>query len=181
MSSDLTLSRSALWKATLLSFCVALLGLVLFVLPAEFGIDPTGAGGAMGINKMSGYSVSALVLEEEAYTEDRVEFPLAPFESVEYKYELAAGQAIVYRWEATGKVVFDLHSEEAGTDPEDAVSFSVGEAIRENGTYVAPYAGVHGWFWENRGSEEVVVKLETSGYASASITYGPAGEHRRAL
>ena len=47
------------------------------------------------------------------------------------------------------------------------------------GTYVAPYDGVHGWFWENRGDEEVVVVLETQGYFGASITYSPAGEYRR--
>lgn len=179
--AEVELSPSALWRALLLSAAVAGIALVLFVLPAEYGIDPTGAGAAMGINKMSGYRVSALVVEERGFAQDRVEFPLAPFESVEYKYVLAAGQSVVYSWEATGEVVFDLHSEEEGTDPEDAVTFSVGAGSGENGTYVAPYSGVHGWFWENRGTADVLVTLETAGFAPESITYSAAGEYRRDL
>ena len=39
----------------------AALALVLFVLPAEFDIDPTGLGESMGIKGMSGYQVGALL------------------------------------------------------------------------------------------------------------------------
>lgn len=179
--SDQDLQPATLWTTTLLSLGVALVVLVTFVLPAEYGLDPTGIGGVLGIDGMSGYSVSALTEEEAGYQSDAVEFPLAPFESIEYKYLLNAGQAMVYSWSADDEVVFDLHSEEQGTDPDDAVSFSVGRAASANGTYVAPYGGVHGWFWENRGSGDVVVRLRTSGYYAESITYGPTGEFRRSF
>ena len=77
-------SGRAIWLTTLISMLTAAMALILFVLPAEFGIDPTGAGRAMGISKMSGYQVSALIEETSAYHHDSAEFPLAPFESVEY-------------------------------------------------------------------------------------------------
>ena len=170
--------RQLLW--TLLASLVAgLAAFVVFVLPAEFDVDPLGTGELMGIKGMAGYSVQALTVEAEPAHTDRVEFPLAPFESVEYKYELAAGQAVVYHWHAEGEVLYDLHGHETGTDEEDSVTFSTGRVPAQAGTYVAPYDGEHGWFWENRGDEEVVVVLETLGYFHASITYSPAGEYRR--
>ena len=163
------------------SVVVASLALVLFVLPAEFGIDPTGAGEKMGIAGMSGYSVSALSKEPASYTEDYIEFLLAPFESIEYKYTLDAGQSMVYSWTAQAEVVFDFHSEQAGTDPEDAVSFSVGRGSADHGTYVAPFAGIHGWFWENRGQEDVTVKLKTTGFYTEATTFSRVGENTKTL
>ena len=161
------------------SLVVAGLALVLFVLPAEYGVDPIGVGEVMGINGMSGYSVSALSTEEGVYAEDYIEFALAPFESIEYKYALDVGQAMVYSWSADTEVVFDFHSEEEGTEPEDSVSWSIGRGETEHGTYVAPFSGIHGWFWENRGADDVVVRLKTTGYFSESTTYSRSGEYKR--
>ena len=160
---------------------VATLALVLFVLPAEYGLDPTGLGDKLGITGMSGYSVSALSTEQAAFKQDYVEFPLAPFESVEYKYTLAAGQSMLFSWQAEDEVVFDFHGEQEGSDPEDAVSFAVGRSSAEHGTYVAPYSGIHGWFWENRGRREVTVRLTTQGFYSSSSTFSRSGEYTREL
>lgn len=163
------------------SILVASFALVVFVLPAEYGIDPTGVGQKMGITGMSGYSVSALSTEPASYSEDYIEFLLAPFESIEYKYTLDAGQSMVFSWTAQTEVVFDFHSEQAGTDPEDAVSFSVGRGRADHGTYVAPFAGIHGWFWENRGQDDVTVKLKTTGFYTAATTFSRVGENTKAL
>jgi hypothetical protein len=173
--------RNPIFFTLALSLLAGVLATVLFVLPAEYGIDPLGAGETLGIKGMSGVSVSALSRSTGNSSRDVVEFPLMPFESVEYKYELNAGQGMLFSWSAEDEVLFDLHSEEENTDPEDAVSFSVGRASRESGTYVAPYTGIHGWFWENRGDREVTVKLETFGFYTASITYSSAGAFRRVI
>lgn len=179
--SELALKPRKLIATVLASLGLATAALVLFVLPAEYGLDPTGVGDRLGIAGMSGYTVNALSNEDAPHRDDYVEFTLAPFESIEYKYDLSAGQAMVFSWSAEGEVVFDFHSEETGTDPEDAVTFSIGRSSAEHGTYVAPYDGIHGWFWENRGSQEVVVKLRTTGYFSASTTFSRAGAYTRAL
>lgn len=52
--TDAPPSRKALALGTLAAFGVAALVLVLFVLPAEYGIDPTGVGGAMGLTRLDG-------------------------------------------------------------------------------------------------------------------------------
>ena len=169
----------SVWATVGASVVLAVVAFVMFVLPAEFGRDPTGFGTSMGITGMAGYQVAALHQEERLVQRDRVQFPLAPFESVEYKYEMAAGQAMVFDWSAAAPVVFDMHSEELGRDPDAAVSFATGTAPRWSGSYVAPFDGVHGWFWENRGTREVTVEVVTSGFYSAAITYGPGGPFRR--
>ena len=179
--NQLAVQPKRLAVSALASVALAGLVLVLFVLPAEYGVDPTGLGDKLGITGMSGYTVSALSAEGEPFKEDYVEFPLAPFESIEYKYTLAAGQSMLFSWQAEEEVVFDFHSEQEGTDPEDAVSFALGRSRAQHGTYVAPYSGIHGWFWENRGRREVTVRLSTQGFYSDSTTYSRAGEYTRQL
>ena len=164
---------------SLLSMLVAAVAFVVFVLPAEYGRDPTGLGKLMGIDGISAYSVGVLSLEEQDIKNDEVVFTLEPFESIEYKYSLAVGQSMIFSWEADEAVVFDFHSEEEGTDPEEAVSFEVGKAREKRGTYVAPFNGIHGWFWENRGAEVVEVRLLTMGFYPESITYSPSGKYKR--
>jgi hypothetical protein len=163
----------------LASLITAGLALLLFVLPAEFAIDPTGLGDAIGITGMSGYTVSAIIEEDQAYVADQVEFVLGPFESIEYKYSLRAGRAMVYSWQAESELVYDFHSEEAGAVEGEAVSFSTGRSRSAHGTYVAPFDGIHGWFWENRGQQEVTVHLRTQGFYTGSTTFSGKGEYTR--
>jgi hypothetical protein len=164
------------------SLGAAALALVLFVLPAEYDIDPTGAGELMGIKGMAGYSVAALSKQSGIYHRDSVTFPLAPFESVEYKYALEQGQSMVFTWQGMSasndpqtELIFDMHSEEKGTDPKDSVTFDIGRAGSAHGSFVAPFDGIHGWYWENRTGEDIVVELVTTGFYSKATTYGPNG------
>ena len=176
------LSARTLVRTSLAALVSAALALLLFVLPAEFDTDPTGVGELLGIKGMAGYSVGALSLQQEPYAQDVREFELGPFESVEYKYALTAGQSLVFAWQAQtlrgelSEVVYDLHSEEAGTDPEDAVSFDIGRNSESQGSFVAPFTGIHGWYWENRGSELVTVRLSSSGFYNTAKVYSAAGE-----
>ena len=168
-----------LWLSVTLSFLVAFIIFLVFVLPAEFGRDPSGLGELMGINQISAYNVGGLSVEDEKPVSDEIVFTLEPFESIEYKYVLGDGQSLIFSWQADGEVVFDFHSEEEGTDSEDAVTFDVGRSASESGTYVAPFAGIHGWFWENRGGSVVEINLVTKGYFDQSITYSPSGKYKR--
>jgi hypothetical protein len=177
--SEISLQPKNLVVTTIICGLVALVVVVAFVLPAEYGEDPTGFGELIGIKGMSGYSVGALSAEEGHYNTDEVFFLLEPFESIEYKYTLAAGQSMVFSWDAQSEVVFDFHSEEEGSDPEDSVSFDIGKAADRYGTYVAPFAGIHGWFWENRGQDEVEVHLRTTGFYTAATTFSSSGEQER--
>jgi hypothetical protein len=162
----------------------AALVLLLFVLPAEFDIDPTGLGESMGIKGMSGYQVGALTPQSGGVYRDQSSFWLAPFESVEFKYTLSEGQSMVFDWRAksiaTADVIYEMHSE-VDADPEQSVTFALGRGESQRGTFVAPFDGVHGWYWENRGTEEVEVVLEATGFFTHGTTYGPSGAFTKVI
>ena len=161
--------------AAVLLAAAVLLG---FVLPAEYDVDPLGVGAAIGIKGMSGYAAQALTPAQGALRRDEKRFYLEPFQSVEYKYTLEAEGFIVYEWDAGEAVVYDFHAEQVGRPPEDSVSFAVGREARHAATYVAPFAGVHGWFWENRGEQPVEVVLQAQGTFSAGTIYDRTGARK---
>ena len=68
-STELPSSRSLL-RSTLIAAAVAVALLVTTVLPAEYGVDPTGIGGILGLTEMGRVKVA---LAREAATADSVE------------------------------------------------------------------------------------------------------------
>ncbi|HYD25937.1 MAG TPA: hypothetical protein VEB68_14200, partial [Croceibacterium sp.] len=58
---------------------VAAAGLVVFVLPAEYGIDPTGAGAALGLTQLAGEEENIYLKRGQART--NVLFPIEPAEA----------------------------------------------------------------------------------------------------
>lgn len=157
--------------ATVSALVVATVAFVAFILPAEFGIDPTGVGRALGLTGLGGSPPQDLHRTDTHLVQDFREFELAPFESVELKYDLAADDGFVYAWNATGEVVFDIHAEPEGAEPGVAESFAQGRDIADAGTYVARFAGIHGWFWENRGATTVTVRVRTTGFLTGATRY----------
>ena len=157
--------------ATVAAFLAASGAFVTFVLPAEFGVDPTGVGRALGLLGLAGAPPLDAHRTETAFAAETRVFELAPFESVEIKYDLVGGDGLVYAWRADGEVVFDLHAEPTGADPDTAESFAQGRGMRDSGTYVAPYEGIHGWFWENRTTETLTVTLRLAGFATGATEY----------
>jgi hypothetical protein len=170
----------------------------LFVLPAEYGIDPTGVGKATGVLKIAepGPSMelqrgmkrtgvltpSATPLPPEPGASDRFEITLAPFAAIELKYEIAQGQPMVFHWQASAPVHVDMHAHpfEGGTALTE--SYLIDDAIQQQSArYVAPFTGIHGWYWQNRTLEDVTVTLEASGKLIGSRTFDQFGEHPRAL
>src|SRR5689334_20596574 len=112
----------------------ALLGagliLVMFVLPAEYGIDPLGVGARVGLLELgavgqqvaklnetaaAGASQAALVVpQERAFKGETIDFAVAPHEGMEYKYRLDKGEALLFSWKATGPVAYEFHAEPDG-------------------------------------------------------------------
>lgn len=161
---------------------VALLILFTVVLPAEYGIDPLGTGEALGLLGLSEQEPGALSESAEGiHRADHMKFELAPFESVEYKYRLARGAGMVYAWSATDAVAVDFHAEPDDAPDGFAESFRRGRDTTGGGTYVAPFAGIHGWFWENRGMTPVSVELRASGFFTTAIEFRDGDRREKAL
>ena len=165
----------------LLAMVVAALLLVLAVLPAEYGYDPTGAGELLGLTGLAEQEPSAVAVQKSPLAADAVTFELLPFESLEYKYRLARGAVMVFSWEASGELVFDLHAEPDGADPGYAQSFAQGRSAGRSGSYVAAFPGIHGWFWENRGPRSVDVSLVSYGFFTGATVFRDGRELPRQI
>lgn len=164
------LDKSVL-KPVLGALAAALVVLVLFVLPAEHGIDPTGIGGALGLTDMAEAPTHALTPAQSPLVTDEISFTLEPYESVEYKYHLIKEAGIVFSWTATAPVAFDLHAELEGSEEAFEESFSQGKSEQEAAAYIATFPGIHGWFWENRNAAPVTITLTASGFINGATIF----------
>ncbi|HEY5619835.1 MAG TPA: hypothetical protein VIK60_17975 [Vicinamibacterales bacterium] len=172
-------------KATALAFVVAMIVLVTAVLPAEYGVDPLGTGQALGLSALSAGGVMAPVPPPEGealaptqigqmalypgeYKLDSREIVLGPYEYVEFKYHLERDATMLFSWTASGGVVHDFHGDPDGAPSSAVQSYDKEPRRRADGSFVAPFSGIHGWFWENPGGETITIRLTTAGfYASA--------------
>jgi hypothetical protein len=153
----------------------------MFVLPAEFAVDPLGTGARFGLLELgatgqqvaaletaaaAGTSQAALIVpQDRPFTRDEVMFTLGPGESIEYKYRLEKGESLLYSWTASGPVSYEFHAEPDGAPRGYAQSYEKGDGERRmSGTLTAPFSGIHGWYWANGGREPVTVALAGAGF-----------------
>lgn len=92
---------------------------------------------------------------------DEVTFTLTPMEGTEYKLVMQAGAVATYEFVVDGGVInFDAHGEGEG----QSLTYEEGRGVASDaGEMVPPVSGTHGWFFRNRGTEDVVVTLRTGG------------------
>jgi hypothetical protein len=201
-------SSAQLVRSTLIAAGVAAALLVTVVLPSEYGIDPTGAGRALGLAEMgeiktqlaaeadadrakdqAGQTPAAPVAPTTPAPEQRssllgsifaqlvissaqaqtslaksqeISVTLQPGEGTEVKADMKQGAKLTYSWKVEGGTVnHDTHG--AGPGGKE-VSYSKGRGVPgDEGELTAGFDGGHGWFWRNRGSAPVTVKLTASG------------------
>ena len=173
-------SSGGLVRATLLAAAIAGVMLVTVILPAEYGIDPTGIGTAVGLYRapevagaplptsaagVDGAAVGSLFKSPAPFRTDEMSLTLGPGEGAEIKAQMAAGERMVFSWTSTGGGVdVDMHGEaldRAGGDR----SYWTGEFGQSgHGAFEAPMAGNHGWFWQNLNDTPVTITVKTSGF-----------------
>jgi hypothetical protein len=159
--------------------------LVVAVLPAEFGVDPLGIGRRLGLTGMndikkqvdalqaaragSAATTVTVVPQARSYQNETVAFTLVPGGTIEYKYRLEKGNALLYSWKATGRVNYELHAEPDGAPRGYAESYEKRDAQdTAAGTLTAPFSGIHGWYWENPGATAVTITLSAAGFYNMS-------------
>ncbi|NPU93298.1 MAG: hypothetical protein HPY82_15415 [Gammaproteobacteria bacterium] len=179
-------STQALLKATLVALVIGALVLVTTVLPAEYGVDPTGLGSRMGLTALSEATAgevpsaeasSANLLVSAApvlspvwksangYRNDSLALTLQPGEGAEIKARMAIGDRFVFSWQAEGGAVnFDMHGEPPNAGETFSSYWKGLNQSQAHGEFIAPFAGTHGWYWRNRGTAPVTVTVSTSGF-----------------
>ena len=182
-------SKRQLAIASGLALVTAVVILVTAVLPAEYGIDPLGTGAAMGLTVLA--SPAAVTEEPEPptgapltpiqegpvanysseYKSDAVEFSLGPYEYVEYKYDLEKGASLLYSWTASAPVIQEFHGDAAGSDGKHPQSYEKNQKRSASGALVAPFSGIHGWYWENPGADTITIKVTSAGFYRAGLEF----------
>lgn len=178
-------SWAALVKASGGAILGAAVVLVLVVLPAEYGIDFTGIGNALGLTALAPLSVSSTPVPPPAgaglapvqegvvalypgeYKFDARELVLGPYEYVELKYHLAKNATMLFSWKADGDVLHDFHGDPDG-ESSKTQSYDKRPRREATGSFAAPFAGIHGWYWENPGGGTVKVRLATAGFYTSA-------------
>ncbi|MHB1086234.1 MAG: hypothetical protein ACYCZ0_00615 [Minisyncoccota bacterium] len=162
-------SKKSILKACGIAFIVALVILIGAILPAEYGFDPTGIGKALGFSALNVTNAvqgngKPSTEEPEKYQENVVALRIAPGQGFEYKFTMRQGQSLLYSWTSTGPLDYEFHGQLPEAPPGEFTSYVKSAGSRENGSLVAPYDGIHGWYWENKSGKTVTVTLTTAGY-----------------
>ena len=172
--------------------------LVMFILPAEYGVDPLGTGARFGLVELgiTGQQVEALEAasaaggtgageivapQEKPFQQETVTFTLPPGEGMEYKYRLEKGESLLYSWNTPVPVAFEFHAEPDGAPQGYAQTYEKSRGSAASGTLVAPFSGIHGWYWENGGSEPITVTLTSAGFYNMSHEFRPGQPTRNKM
>jgi hypothetical protein len=178
-----------LLRSTLIAIAVATALLVTVVLPAEYGIDPTGVGRVIGLTRMG--EIKMALAREVAAAEAAEAAPaggavlatptappaadstgrsevarvtLAPDQGKELKLAMRRGAAVAYAWATDrGVVNYDAHGDSTNA-PNSYYGYGKGNGVAaDSGTLVAQFDGNHGWFWRNRTGDTLTITLRVSG------------------
>lgn len=91
-------------------------------------------------------------------------------EELEYKTNVARGEPLLWRWKVKqgSQVYFEFHGEpRGGSWPKEYYeSYEKGESAGGQGSFVAPFSGIHGWYWLNLSDKPVVIEVDLVGYYS---------------
>lgn len=183
-------SRKWLLGASLAAMAGASAIVTLFVLPAEFRIDPTGFGRATGLLSLAGPKVPAAGeaargeagigdggavarYSQSAFHSDVIEIPLRRLGGeLEYKVRMKAGDGLVYSWRVEqlpepDLLYYDFHGESRdlakGQEPV-VEEYRQRTGDHDAGVLIPSLSGVHGWFFQNSSEKPVTVRLRLSGF-----------------
>lgn len=165
-----TVSLKTLIIASVSSTVVAAIALVTLILPAEYNIDPTGLGQKLGLTSI------AIAAETDAQPSQSptgnkgidefqiIEVIVPAGRGVEYKFVMPQHAKMTYEWLTEGEpLYFDLHGEPEGDTTGYFESYTIATSNEMKGSFTAPFAGSHGWYWKNKTDNPIAVQLLVKG------------------
>lgn len=158
-----------LWLAALAAIVSATLALVMFILPAEYNIDPTGVGQQLGLTQLATNNNAEQILtntskEQIASHTHVIDLTVPAGKGVEYKFAMQQYGKLTYEWISYGApLYFDLHGEPDGDTTGYFESYAVATGYEMKGSFTAPFTGSHGWYFKNSSEKATTVKLLVKG------------------
>jgi hypothetical protein len=184
MSTRTPPSRAAVLRACAYALLAAAAVAVLAVLARSKGAatPPSSATASTPINADAAGGVPPLdvwsMAHAEKYHTGVFEVTLRGAEELEYKATLSRGEPLLYSWKVKqgGRVYFEFHGAPTeGKWPDGYYeSYEKGEGSNGHGSMVAPFTGVHGWYWLNLSDQPITIEVELAGYFSDFKRQGQA-------
>ena len=115
-----TVSTKSLIKASISAVVIAVVTLVLFILPAEYNIDPTGIGHELGLTTLANAGEDNSTQAEGDITDaeskttefETIEVTVPAGRGIEYKFAMPQYAKMTYEWITDGEpLYFDLHGD----------------------------------------------------------------------
>jgi len=167
-------SIKSLLLSCLTSLVLAAIILLVAVLPAEYNIDPTGLGEKFGLTALAQTTDTAPHIDistctdskspTESLWKDSVKITIPANKGLEYKFHITKGEVFEFVWNTDGtKLYFDFHGEPQGDTTGYFKSFKETTDNQSSGTLSVPFTGSHGWYWENKSTQAVIINLKTRG------------------
>lgn len=192
LQAELPTSKQLI-KSTILAAIAAVVLLFTVVLPAEYGIDPTGVGNLLQLTEMgqvkqqladeAAADAAGLLVTEtpdiDNVTEQAMSATLADTAVAngqwrdEIPFTLTPGEGLEIKMKMVsgGKTEYswvvaggEVNFDTHGDASGKAISYEKGRGVAaDEGVLEAAFTGNHGWFWRNRGKSDVQVILRTRG------------------
>ena len=186
-------SSKQLIKSTILAAIAAIVILFTVVLPAEYGIDPTGVGKLLRLTEMgqikqqlaeeAAADAAGLVATGTSDIDNMTEQTIntTPTDTTvadgqwrdEIPFTLTPGEGIEIKMKMSegDKANYswavtggEVNFDTHGDALGKAISYEKGRGVAsDEGVLEAAFTGNHGWFWRNRGDSDVQVVLRTRG------------------
>jgi hypothetical protein len=103
------------------------------------------------------------------YRTDVIDVPIQG--ELEYMVRMSANGTMVYAWEVPGVgdpelfyTEFHGHTEAAPGRPGDLMFYEKAAGSKASGSLIAPWQGIHGWYWQNKSGAPVTVRPRMSGF-----------------
>ncbi|MDK2760725.1 MAG: transmembrane anchor protein [Sphingopyxis sp.] len=186
-------STAKLIKSTVIAIVTAGVLLVTVVLPAEYAIDPTGIGKALGVAEMGEIktqlaaeaeadrasartaaveaSAAGTVVEAPAAAAAGEETPAGKSDEMRVTLKPGEGAEVKLVMERSARVNYEwtivggaVNADMHGDGGGNSVSYAKKRGLSsDKGTLTAAFTGNHGWFWRNRGDSDVTIILKVKG------------------
>jgi hypothetical protein len=159
-----TQSTTSLLKASALATVVAVASLIVFILPAEYNIDPTGLGEKLGLTVFSQTTPLPATKTLPSSGQQSVVVTVPAGKGIEYKLAMTQYQKVTYQWSTShGDVYVDLHGEPKGDTTGYFESYTIATVDSMKGSFTAPFEGSHGWYWKNKTTTDMQIHLSFNG------------------
>ena len=111
------------------------------------------------------FNLDAVRVQSSAFRSDEMSVTLAAGKGAEIKAKMQEGGAFVFSWTSLGGPVnFDMHGEKPNDGDKFTSYWLDNQKAEGHGRFIAPFTGVHGWYWQNKGAVPVTITVKVSGY-----------------